>query len=69
MRVIDTQEYIEPRDALAQDWGRFMTSVLPEASWIPLPNLGNSIYEYVNDWNINALILTGGNDIGSGGLR
>ncbi|MEE9426091.1 MAG: gamma-glutamyl-gamma-aminobutyrate hydrolase family protein [Methylococcales bacterium] len=69
MRVIDNQEYIEPRDALAQDWGEFMASVLPEARWIPLPNLGETINEFVLDWNINALILTGGNDIGRGGLR
>lgn len=69
MRVVESTDYVEPRDALAQDWGRFMAVVLPGARWIPLPNLGQSIEVFATDWDINALILTGGNDIGSGGAR
>jgi putative glutamine amidotransferase len=69
MRIVSSQDYVEPRDALAQDWGQFMAVALPETSWIPLPNLGQEIKYFVADWNINALILTGGGDIVSKSIR
>lgn len=70
MRVIEAQGYHEPRDALAQDWASFLSVALPNAAWLPLPNLGaNGIRIYCEKWGINRLILTGGEDIGVSAIR
>ena len=69
MRMVDAEGYNEPRDALAQDWGAFMGQVLPEALWMPVPNMGKDIIRYFSDWNLDGLILSGGNDLGSEVLR
>lgn len=65
MRVVEAAGYVEPRDALAQDWAKYMEKSLKGIPWIALPNLGApDIVEYCNIWGVNRLILTGGNDIG-----
>ena len=70
MRVVQAQGYDEPRDALAQNWSRFLEIALPQAIWLPLPNLGaEQILAYCNQWGINRLILTGGEDIGVSDVR
>lgn len=70
MRVLEAQDYHEPRDVLAQDWSSFLSVALPNAAWLPLPNLGaNSIRAYCEKWDINRLILTGGDDIGEFPVR
>jgi putative glutamine amidotransferase len=70
MRVLEAQGYHEPRDALAQDWSNFLSMALPDAAWLPLPNLGaNKARAYCEKWNINRLILTGGEDIGLSTIR
>lgn len=70
MRVLHAQGYDEPRDALAQDWQRFLDVALPNAIWLPLPNLGaERIVAYCDQWGINRLILTGGEDIGISEIR
>lgn len=63
MRVTDTPEYKEDRDTLAQNWQSFMKRVLPGAIWLPLPNIGEEIKNFIESWNLNGFILTGGNDI------
>lgn len=63
-RVVEAVGYSESRDALAADWSTFLDEAVPEISWIQLPNIGNKIVEYVNEWGLNGFILTGGNDIG-----
>lgn len=70
MRVVNTQDYHEPRDALAQEWANFLEAALPDAAWLPLPNLGaHKIRSYCEKWEINRLILTGGENIGISPLR
>ena len=64
MRVTDAVGYNEPRDSLAQDWAAFMAVVLPEAIWLPIPNLGTEVGRFVNEWELDGFILTGGNDVG-----
>ncbi len=59
MRITKASGYLETRDALSQDWPGFMHSVLPEALWMPLPNLGRDIVEYVTSWDPNGFIITG----------
>lgn len=70
MRIVQADGYIEPRDALAQDWGRFLAAALPNAGWMPLPNLGaDDIVPYCERWGIDRLILSGGDDLGAAALR
>ncbi|MGA0583246.1 MAG: gamma-glutamyl-gamma-aminobutyrate hydrolase family protein, partial [Castellaniella sp.] len=70
MRITMASGYAEPRDAIAQDWAAFLASVLPEATWLPLPNLGRErIRAYCESWGVNRLILTGGDDLGATPLR
>ena len=63
-RVTKAEGYEELRDSLAQDWTTFMAEHLPGALWQPLPNEGAAVVKRVENWGINGLILTGGNDIG-----
>jgi gamma-glutamyl-gamma-aminobutyrate hydrolase PuuD len=64
-RITHATTYIEQRDALSHEWSRFLKQALPHAAWLALPNLGKeSIIDYCHRWEINALILTGGEDIG-----
>lgn len=70
MRVLESQGYHEPRDALAQEWSNFMNAALPDAAWLPIPNLGaKSVRTYCEKWDVNRLILTGGEDIGVSLIR
>ncbi len=70
MRTIMAEGYHERRDALAQDWPPFLSAALPDASWIYLPSLGaERITAYCQDWGVNGIILSGGEDIGTAPLR
>ncbi|MCA9394933.1 MAG: gamma-glutamyl-gamma-aminobutyrate hydrolase family protein [Candidatus Omnitrophica bacterium] len=69
MRVVEAQGYREPRDALAQDWTDFMAVAFPECLWMPVPNVGNRVVEYVRAWDLDAFIFSGGNDLGSSPRR
>lgn len=64
MRVVSEDAYAEVRDALAQDWGRFLATALPRSSWLPIPNLRHRVVDYVATWQLDGLILTGGGDHG-----
>ena len=69
MRVTSSNGYEEPRDSLAQNWASFMSAALPEVAWMAIPNTGGSILNFVEAWELEALILTGGDDIGQTPLR
>src|SRR5947207_15010571 len=65
MREVHPEGYDEPRDALARVWATFLQTALPDAVWLPVPNLGPAAApRFCDQWGINALILTGGEDIG-----
>lgn len=69
-RIVRANGYFEDRDALAQTWGRFLANALPDAKWMLLPNLGPArTVPYCQEWGIDRLILSGGNDIGTVPLR
>lgn len=59
MRVVHPQGYQEPRDAISHDWIR----VLDAMGWSPrlIPNRLSDVAGVVDE--IDALILTGGNDL------
>jgi len=67
--MAQAQGYSETRDALARDWVTFLAAALPEPRWMPVPNLGAAAVEYARDWELDGLILTGGDDLGSDPLR
>ena len=63
MREANAANYDEKRDAIARDWYRYMKEIMPNANWILLPNIEEEIIEYIENWNINAFILTGGENL------
>ncbi len=69
-RIVEAQGYREARDALAHDWAVFLAAALPGVAWMQLPNLGGEhIVPYCEQWEIDRLILSGGEDIGVSALR
>ncbi len=62
MRRMKT-EY-ELRDSLATNWTFFLAHTLPNVSWISLPNIETAILNLVQNFKINAFILSGGEDWG-----
>jgi putative glutamine amidotransferase len=69
MREAAADGYYEPRDALARNWARYMTQALPEAVWLPIPNLGEDAVAFCERWEIDGLILSGGEDPGTAPAR
>ncbi len=69
MRVVAAPDSGEARDALAHDWAPFLAYAVPEATWMPVPNLGAEAPATVRAWDLDALILSGGNDLGEAPLR
>ncbi|WP_282776944.1 gamma-glutamyl-gamma-aminobutyrate hydrolase family protein [Phaeodactylibacter xiamenensis] len=64
MRVTSASGYNEIRDTIARDWSIYLNKVFPKANWLLVPNMGEAVVDYLQKWNINALILTGGDDLG-----
>ena len=64
MRIDLAPGHGEPRDALARGWSAFMSAVLPEAIWVPLPNSGSGCVDIASGLDLSGFILSGGNDIG-----
>lgn len=56
--------YDEPRDSLAQDWGAYMATSFPSHNWLSIPNVGAKAVEYFIKWDLNVLILSGGDNLG-----
>lgn len=54
----------EKRDALAQDWWRFLRAALPDVSVMPVPNIGGQVTALLQELPISGLILSGGDDWG-----
>ena len=68
MRV-DRSASGEERDALASDWAACMAGNLPETAWLPIPNLGAETSRFLLQWGVDAILLSGGNDVGSCPVR
>lgn len=65
LRLAPAMDYDEPRDALAHDWIRHLAAVAPEVTPILVPNVLDDPVGYLQDLQVGALILTGGDDPGS----
>jgi len=68
-RVVETEAYADPRDALSQDWSVFFARLLPEAAMIPVPNRPGALPNWVAQVNPELLVLSNGNDWGQAPLR
>jgi putative glutamine amidotransferase len=69
MRLSKAANYEEFRDSISRDWGKFISWSVPEAVWMPLPNLGERCVQMADAWGVNSLILTGGDDLGDDTIR
>jgi N5-(cytidine 5'-diphosphoramidyl)-L-glutamine hydrolase len=69
MRVDNAVGYDEPRDCLAQEWWNYLLTDFPHIQWLALPNLGGGILEYVKALDVDAFLLSGGNDLGNAPKR
>lgn len=69
LRSSDAVNYSESRDALAVDWYAYMQRLGWNHNWMLLPNLGNDTAEYAREHNVEGLILTGGDSLGSNQRR
>ncbi len=61
-RIVDAKGYEEKRDALSQDWTRFLDTI----KMIPvmIPNNLSNVSLFLESLNIDGIILSGGDDIG-----
>jgi gamma-glutamyl-gamma-aminobutyrate hydrolase PuuD len=57
------------RDVFPEDWRDTLASVLPAASWWPLANTGAAAVRRFTALRLDALLLAGGNDLGSAPQR
>ena len=68
MRVTETSEYKETRDAISHDWisylGHFSDMLV-----VPLPNIGKKANTLIEAFGLDGIILTNGNDIGAAPIR
>ena len=69
MRITAAVSYNELRHTIADDWIKYLCRVFPDANYVLLPNSPETIKTYIRKLGINALILTGGDDIGIYPLR
>lgn len=69
MRVQRCEDSHELRNVLAHDWSVLIRATLGDVSWLPIPNIEASVKDYLQRWGIDAVILTGGEDVGTSPLR
>jgi putative glutamine amidotransferase len=69
MREVRDASTGELRDALAASWNDFLAWALPEVVWMPLPNAGEGTVHALGAFGLNALVLTGGDDLGASERR
>jgi len=69
MRTEPAPGYAESRDAIAEDWKDFINYALAGITWIPIPNIAEDAVKFIVDLDIDAVILSGGNSIGTSPAR
>ena len=62
LRIVKAENYDETRDALSHDWPK----LLEELGLVPIyiPNKLSDIMKYLSNFQINGLILSGGDNLG-----
>jgi len=62
LRIVNAENYFEPRDALSHDWIMFLEKL--NLKPILIPNNLKDVIKYVSDLDLDGIILSGGDDIG-----
>jgi len=62
LRIVKAENYDETRDALSHDWPK----LLEELGLVPIyiPNKLSDIMKYLSNFQINGIILSGGDNLG-----
>lgn len=68
-RVALHEAYTEWRDVLSHDWVSFFEKVLPGSLLIPIPNMLPNAEDWANALDLDALVLSNGNDWGDSPAR
>lgn len=69
MRVVENEEFYDPRDALSHEWQQFFQNILPEIVPIPLLNDPRRVVTWVDELDLIGVILSNGNDMNSSPSR
>jgi len=69
VRITSATAHVELRDSLAHDWQNYLHRTFHDVAWMMIPNLGSDVARYLSQWNLDALILSGGDDIGDHSKR
>jgi len=64
MRVTNAEGYDEPRDSIARDWSNYFIKAFPESKFLFIPNIGIEAVDFIKKWDINVLVISGGDSIG-----
>lgn len=64
MRVTNAEGYDEPRDSIARDWSNYFIKAFPESKFLFIPNIGIEAVDFIKKWDINVLVISGGDNIG-----
>ena len=69
MRVTNSNDYNESRDSISIDWSNYMISSFPSSQFLFIPNIQKNVRDYIQSYEINTIILTGGDDLNSQSRR
>jgi len=61
MRVVNADNYVEPRDAISHDWIDLL--LVNNIEFVLIPNCGDKVIDFLELNKINAIILSNGNDV------
>lgn len=64
MRVTNAMGYDETRDSIARDWPNYILEAFPDSKYLFVPNIGKKAVNFIKKWDINVLIISGGDDLG-----
>lgn len=70
-RIVPATATSFERDALDSAWSAWFSHQMPRAAFTAIPNFSQAglAVEYVQRWSLDALILSGGDDVGSSPVR
>lgn len=59
------------RDAIDVAWSEWFAACWPDSSFLTIPNFSepNQVLAFIQDWGLNFLVLSGGEDVGSSPAR